>query len=89
MRTAMLDLFDFAHLPPPLQHVARSFHDLANEIEDRFAEYERDYFAGPTLTEARDRSFSIAVDQKNAALNAILLAKDAAVRMAVAGAKLK
>ena len=89
MRTPILDLFDFAHLPPPLQHVARPFHDLANEIEDRFANFERDYFAEPTVTKDRDRSYSIAVDQKNAALNAILLAKDAAVRMAVAGAKLK
>lgn len=89
MRSPILDLFDYAHLPPHLQKVSRPFHSIANEIEDRFAEYERAYFAGPTLTKDRDRSFSIAVDQKNAALNAILLAKDAAVRMVVAGAKLK
>ena len=93
----LIDLFDYAHLPNHLRDVSRPFAELAAQVdavrdEARERWYRLDESGegqGPGPGELERRAIAIVENQADHALEKLLEAKDAAVRAAVAGAKIK
>lgn len=93
----LLDLFDYSHLPNNLRDVSRPFAELAAQVDAVLAEARERFYrldeapegqgAGPG--ELEHRAIAIVESQAEHALEKLLEAKDAAVRVAVAGAKIK
>jgi hypothetical protein len=96
-KSPIVDLFDYAHLPNHLRDVSRPFGELAAQLDAVRHEARERYYkldeapegqgAGPG--EIERRAISITESQTDRALEALLVAKDAAVRAALSAAKIK
>lgn len=92
-KSPIVDLFDYAHLPNHLRDVSRPFGELAAQLDAVRHEARERYYkldeaeGGPG--ELERRAASLVESQTDQALEALLVAKDAAVRAALSAAKIK
>lgn len=73
---AILQYFEYGHLPPHLQEVSQHFHWLAWALVG----------AAPVHDESRHKQLELSGPELTVALRKLLEAKDCAVRAALAGA---
>ncbi len=96
-KSPVVDLFDYAHLPNHLRDVSRPFGELAAQIDaTRHEARERFYKLDETPEghgsgpgELERRAISLVESQTDQALEALLVAKDAAVRAALSAGRIR